>query len=513
MSYRYRILLAVLSGLLFAISIIFIVLPFSFVAFVPLLISINNLNIKKALFTGFISGLSTGLFTSFWMLESLASFAGMPTALSVYLFAVLLIGLMMTLGTLILYPFMNSRLPIIVKSMGIASIWTLFEFFICNMVPGAFWFHPNLYKGVLKSGLLLQAAVFGGGLLISFFCAWINASLAIFLLDKRKQPLIWLIVLVGSYIGLCYTAKLVYPLDTTRATAKVALINANHPLHMQWDESTGDHVVREMLQLNKAAYATQSQLHIWTESIVPWSFRKDDDLVLEILKNPEHHKTGHIIGLLTDHSSDNFYNSAYYIEDINGPVQRYDKQYPLIYSEAPVTLFSLPLFSSPGFNIIPGRQDVVFNTLAGKAGITICNEALVDKVFYQLPAKGAEFLVVISNDGWIANSYLLQQHFYSSRLHAVESRRDLLINSNLGYSGGFNGMGQELVKAKEEAGFVRTVPISKNKQLTFYSKNYYFFLYVYLLFTVLLLTILFIQKIKKKPYEKQLYPNPIHAHQ
>lgn len=385
-----------------------------------------------------------------------------------------------------------------VKSIGIASTWTLFEWFICDRIPGAFWFHPNLFKGILKSELLIQVAELGGGWLISFFCAWINAALAIFLLHKSKPTFIWLASLCAGYLGLSYIISAWSPLPENSNAVKVSLINANHPLHMQWNEQTGNQVVQDMLRLNAEAYATGSKLHIWTESIVPWSFRKDDDFLQALLKNPGQKKTGHIIGMLTDYAPDTQYNSAYYIEDSTGTPQRYDKQFPLIYSEAPLTLFSMTIADGPGFNIKAGHKEGIFHTLAGNAGITICNESLIPKASRKLAGEGAEFLVIISNDGWIASSYLTQQHFYSARLQAVESRRDVLINSNAGYSGAFSSMGKEIARNKADTGFVSTVTIEKNSRLSFYSKNNHFFTYVYLISSVLLFIFLIIQKFKIK---------------
>lgn len=499
MTYRYRLLLAALSGLLFAIIFIYIALPCSFLALVPLILALNKLPLKKVILPGLLCGFTIGIFSSSWMLESLSAFASQPVAILIYTLSVLLIGIMMLLGSVILYPFINNQLPFIVKSIGIASTWTLFEWFICNSIPGAFWFHPNLFKGVLKSELLIQVAELGGGWLISFFCAWINAALAIFLLHKSKQTFIWLLSLCAGYFGLSLLVSGQDNLpEKSREAVKVALINANHPLHMQWNEQTGNQVVQDMLRLNAEAYATESELHIWTESIVPWSFRKDDDFLQALLKNPYQTKTGHIIGLLTDYAPDTQYNSAYYIEDLTSTVQRYDKRFPLIYSETPLTLFSIPLIGSSGFNIKAGQKEGIFQTLAGKAGITICNESLIPKASCGLAREGAEFLVIISNDGWIASSYLTQQHFYSARLQAVESRRDVLINSNAGYSGAFNSMGKELARKREDTGFVSTVTIERNSRLSFYSKNNHFFTYVYLISSVLLFIFSFIHKVKRK---------------
>jgi apolipoprotein N-acyltransferase len=47
----------------------------------------------------------------------------------------------------------------------------------------------------------------------------------------------------------------------------------------------------------------------------------------------------------------------------------------------------------------------------------------------------------LSNDGWFSDTYLAASHFYNARLRAVETRKDLAINSNNGRSGLINASG------------------------------------------------------------------------
>jgi apolipoprotein N-acyltransferase len=48
----------------------------------------------------------------------------------------------------------------------------------------------------------------------------------------------------------------------------------------------------------------------------------------------------------------------------------------------------------------------------------------------------------MSNDGWFRDTWLVRQHFYNARLRAVETRKDIVINSNNGWSGFIDAAGR-----------------------------------------------------------------------
>lgn len=487
---KQRFLLSVLSGILMAVLVILNNPLCSFIALVPLIIAMHKVRFRQALALGFVSGSVLSLFTSYWMLYSVTEFSNGKwfVAAGVYILSSILLGLVLLLAAAVLYKFVNNRHSFLLRSLGIASAWAVFEFLFSYFLTGSFWFHPALYKGLVSTNFLIQPAVFGGGILISFFCAWVNAALALAILAPHRKYFGYTVLIFSAFLGLSYAALLIYPEPADTEKARIAVINTNQPVHQKWDEQTGNQAVQEMLRLNAEATKLNAGLKIWTEAVVPWTYRKDDDFLNAIVGADSSHHSGHIIGLLTDGAGTEFYNSAYYLEDMHGVVQRYDKRFPLAYAEVPLSIGAMPLLKGADMIIRPGQHSVVFNTLAGRAGITVCNESLVDKAYYGLAEQHADFLVVISNDGWIGNSdYLLRQHFYSARMHAVANRKDIVVNSNLGYSGAFSSMGIELLKRKEETGFVEQVSLSKNDTMTFYARYPLFFICFYLLSLLLLI--------------------------
>lgn len=67
-------------------------------------------------------------------------------------------------------------------------------------------------------------------------------------------------------------------------------------------------------------------------------------------------------------------------------------------------------------------------------GCAICYESVYGDFCTGYVRKGAEFLAVITNDGWWGDTPGYRQHFSYSRLRAIELRRDIARSANTGIS-------------------------------------------------------------------------------
>jgi apolipoprotein N-acyltransferase len=135
-------------------------------------------------------------------------------------------------------------------------------------------------------------------------------------------------------------------------------------------------------------------------------------------------------------------NSAYCLLPGGKVAGRYDKVTPLLFIEQPWHGLLLPFFSSNGYSVVPGNNHCPLSTPYGKAGIVICNESALSATAAATVRHGAQFLLNLSNDGWFRNTYLVSSHFYNARLRAVETRKDLAINSNNGWCGMVSASGR-----------------------------------------------------------------------
>ena len=70
-----------------------------------------------------------------------------------------------------------------------------------------------------------------------------------------------------------------------------------------------------------------------------------------------------------------------------------------------------------------------------KVGVMICYESVYGDWSRVATRKGANFLAVITNDGWWGDTPGYHQHFNFARLRAIENRRDVVQAANTGTSG------------------------------------------------------------------------------
>jgi apolipoprotein N-acyltransferase len=157
--------------------------------------------------------------------------------------------------------------------------------------------------------------------------------------------------------------------------------------------------------------------------------------VQELLHTTAPANITHILGMNTAVSAGVVRNSAYCLLPGGKPAGRYDKRTPLLLVEQGWNGWLLPFFSANGYSVQAGNNDAPLPTPYGKAGILICNESALPRAAASTVRQGAQFLLNMSNDGWFSDTYLVNSHFYNARLRAVETRKDLAINSNNGQSG------------------------------------------------------------------------------
>ena len=87
---------------------------------------------------------------------------------------------------------------------------------------------------------------------------------------------------------------------------------------------------------------------------------------------------------------------------------------------------------SGGFS--PGREEPVFQTPVGAFGVLICYESAFEDLPRTYRAKGANFLVNITNDAWFGRTSAPRQHASHLVLRAIESRMGVARAANSGIS-------------------------------------------------------------------------------
>ncbi len=101
----------------------------------------------------------------------------------------------------------------------------------------------------------------------------------------------------------------------------------------------------------------------------------------------------------------------------------------------------------------------------------ICYESVYGQYVNEFITKGAQFIGVITNDGWWGNTPGHRQHLDFSRLRAIETRRYVARSANTGVSCFINARGEILQSLPYgQAGFL-TSTVKLRKELTFYVRH------------------------------------------
>ena len=110
--------------------------------------------------------------------------------------------------------------------------------------------------------------------------------------------------------------------------------------------------------LAKKAAQLRPDIALWSESIVPWTYRKDDDFVNEVLHITQPQNITHVIGINTDADSAEVYNSIYVLQPGGTVVGRYNKRYLLSFIEQPFAGVIFPFCQAKDIKLC--REKIVF---------------------------------------------------------------------------------------------------------------------------------------------------------
>lgn len=100
----------------------------------------------------------------------------------------------------------------------------------------------------------------------------------------------------------------------------------------------------------------------------------------------------------------------------------------------------------------------------------VCYESIYPSLIREFVKRGAQFLVVITNDSWYGNTSGPYQHFQYSILRAVENRRSIVRCANGGISGFIDPYGRVQRKTKFHEKTQMADVIRLNDEKTFYTK-------------------------------------------
>jgi apolipoprotein N-acyltransferase len=434
---------------------------------------IQAVRVKQAVWTGIAYMCGMAMLLNYWMVPALLKYTGgnWLIALGCYIASWALMapffGLQFAFFALLRNggdgPSVRWR-----NALLFAASWVLFEWgraWLFSAVP----FMSYAWGSALgQNTFLVQPAAIGGVFALSFLL--IVPAYFIALAWHHRQ---WRIAIPAAVIILLQIAGgwVMFGAAESKAdnipAINVALVQPALSTDMTWDPQNGNLLVQRLLQLNQQAAALKPGLTAWTETTVPWTFRPDDDFLKAIINTTQASGSYTLLGMSSDGSGADSLrsNSLYLLHPAGALMGRYDKQELLAGAERPfVGGFVLPFQTGNGTRFRAGSGGPVPSPW-GKAGLLLCNEATIPAQTRALAVAGATWLAVLGNDAWFADTYVPYGHFNQCRIRAVENRKDLLVNINMGEAGLIRASGEIAARFDGRAPVVNTATLQPHDSM------------------------------------------------
>ena len=458
-----RVLLAILSALLTIIALFHLLPWLAAVALVPLLYVLRDTSLRDTLKFSVVFAVSFGLCFFSWIPASAGLFNGAWwSGVLVYVIFTLALSIyfLLLFGS---YNYLGKDGSPVRRALLLGAIVVLIDYLKDTILATMPWFDFHFGNALAGNTFTIQLAEWGGVYVLSFVAVFVNVLIVEAIAGKLKlkwviMPIIlFLIVNVGLY---SYRSN-----QHDGQEIKINLLTENIDPRVKWEQD-GNRIVGELLRLSEMAGQRLAAINVWTETVVPWTYIANDDFIQAVLQRSKQVGALTLLGINTPFNENEVFDSAYLLSPNGAVMGRYDKNFPLAAIESS---FAGGLFANTrGVGVARGGAAEAIVSPIGKLGVYICNEASLPQVAGSQAASGADFLINISNDGWFANSFIPRQHFYYNRLRAVETRRYVVANSNMGFKGAIAANGDMDIHGPSKGVTLTQVSVFKQGASTLY---------------------------------------------
>lgn len=482
--------------------------PLLLIALVPLFIALQNIinqslpkTGKKVFLTAGVTFLTWNTASVYWVYNAIKAYNGALVAIPVSLIPFGLGALLMTFAFWLYYRlgrFVNQK----IAYLGLISFYIALEYLQQTWDLAFPWM--TLGNGLAGMHQLAQwyeyTGIYGGSFwilisnIIAFEAYKHYQSQSGF--NKFKAAGIWVMIVLIP-IGISLTKY--FTAEQKGTPSNVVVVQPNIDPYKKLSEIPPAEQIQILTHLSDSVAQPNTEYFIWPETAIP-NYADEDQIrnnadFITLQDFLSKYKNGTLItGIETikvypdkrtisakhDERSgqywDNF-NSAMQIEN-SANVQFYHKSklvpgvekmpFPKVFS------FLDGVFSKLGGTVSGWGWQEKPSVLYAQSGIgaapVVCYESLWGNWIGQQIKDGAQFIAIITNDGWWGNTSGKDQHEMYARLRAIETRRDVARSANTGISCFINQRGDIKQSTKWWTRTAIKAEINLNDELTIYVK-------------------------------------------
>ena len=486
--------------------------PLLLVGLVPLLIALNNITQAQTSKTGQRVFLTAGLTflvwntaSIYWVFNAINSFnAGLMGAIMAFFVSLIpytLGALLMTFAFWLFYRLKRIATTKIAY-LGLISFYIAAEYLHQNWDLSFPWM--TLGNGFAGMHQLAQwyeyTGVYGGSvwiilsniLVFETYKAWKSAQ-------AKKLPLT-LACLATLVIPVAFSLYIYSQYQEKEVPTNVVVVQPNVDPYQKYGSISTATQINNLIALSNTVGQVNTEYFIWPETAIPTYVDEDkmrsDPNFLQAQAFLNNYKNASLItgiesvkwyadkktiSALKNEESGKYYdhyNSALQIEN-SAQLEIYHKSklvpgvekmpFPKVFS------FLAPVFEHLGGSTSGyGWQEKpsVFYAYSG-IGVApvICYESIWGNWVAQSVKNGAQFIAIITNDGWWGNTSGKDQHLLYAKLRAIETRRWVARSANTGISAFINQKGDVVKQTKWWTKTALKADINLNDNLTFYVNN------------------------------------------
>jgi apolipoprotein N-acyltransferase len=441
-SMPFRILLAIISGFLFAFSFPNVAIGwFAFVAFIPLFLALAGATSAwQAAFLGWIQQTTAWLLMVPWVVRVMSHYGGLPYITGVLIFVAMcaVLGLYGALFGWIVWRIAPGAS--FARWLLIALAWPAVEYVRTYALTGFPW--NFLAAAIVDYTSMIQIDRVAGPYLVGGLIL-IPALVMAWLITQRPRGIEPVLVIGGACVLLFVwwatglVASKLFERPRGGATYRAALLQPNISQEMRWNEENLVAIYQRMMRMTDAGVAAGARIVIWPESTVPLSYSSSDFYRDSIESISRQHHCDIILGSVAEdpRAADRMWNAAFLVSD-GKTIGHYDKIRLVPFGEY-VPLRKMLFFAK---KLVRAVGEFEFGTrdtpLGGELryGPAICYEVVFPEITRTQVRNGANVLVTITNDAWYDGTSAPRQHLNQARLRAVEDDRWLLRAATTGIS-------------------------------------------------------------------------------
>lgn len=449
-----------MAGVLLAASFPKFGVPgFAWAALAPLVVAVA-LRVSAPRYTAWAAfrlGMATGVLffagALYWTVAVMTTYGGLPAAVAIGASSLLVLYLSLYVGLF------AALVGSAVRRFGVAGVWLAPLFWV-----GAEWLRGALFGGFpwvplgsSQSTVLpvAQLASIAGVHGVSLLVALVSTAAAVVALTRRRAHLAGSAAVFVLLVIVCVTGASrlsAHALTSAGTPMRVGLVQGNIPQDQKWDDRYRDAIIARYVGLSRAAIVDGAEVVVWPEASTPFFLNRDSALSAPMRALAAETRTPFVIG--TDEvnaAGTEIFNAAGVIRADGQLGNSYQKIHLVPFGEY-VPLKRLLFFIGPLVQAVseftPGTEPTVLDLGNGvRAGVAICYESIYPALTRDFASRGANLLMVITNDAWFGTSSAAFQHYEMGVMRAIETGRYLVRAANTGITAAVDPYGRVLVRA------------------------------------------------------------------